>query len=172
MLNRISIVEGDITEQRVDAIVNAANKELRGGGGVDGAIHQAAGPALLDACTKIGGCPIGKAVVTDGFALPARWIIHTAGPVWRGGSDDEDFLLASCYHNSLERAEEKAVRTIAFPAISTGIYGFPAARAARIAVTETVSFLQGHDAPESVMFVCFDRASFDCHQAAVADIIA
>jgi O-acetyl-ADP-ribose deacetylase (regulator of RNase III) len=172
MLNRISIVEGDITEQKVEAIVNAANKELRGGGGVDGAIHQAAGPELLEACKKIGGCPTGEAVVTDGFALPARWIIHTAGPVWRGGSDDEDFLLASCYHHSLERAEENAVQTIAFPAISTGIYGFPAARAARIAVTETVSFLQGHDLPESVVFVCFDRDSYDCHTAAVADVIA
>ena len=172
MLNRISIVEGDITEQQVDAIVNAANTELRGGGGVDGAIHYAAGPALGDACREIGGCPTGEAVITDGFALAARWIIHTAGPIWRGGSNDEDFLLASCYHNSLGLAAENAVRTIAFPAISTGIYGFPAGRAARIAVTEIVSFLQGHGLPESVVFVCFDRDSFDCHKAAVADIIA
>lgn len=172
MLNRISVVEGDITKQQVDAIVNAANTELRGGGGVDGAIHRGAGPALLDACREIGGCPTGEAVITDGFALPARWVIHTAGPVWRGGSNDEDFMLASCYRNSLGLAGENAVQTIAFPAISTGIYGFPAPRAARIAVTETIGFLHRHDRPESVVLVCFDGASFDCHQAALTDIIA
>ena len=172
MLNRISVVEGDITKQQVDAIVNAANTELRGSGGVDGAIHRGAGPALLDACREIGGCPTGEAVITDGFALPARWVIHTAGPVWRGGSNDEDFMLASCYRNSLGLAGENAVQTIAFPAISTGIYGFPAPRAARIAVTETIGFLHRHDRPESVVLVCFDGASFDCHQAALTDIIA
>ena len=172
MLNRIPVVEGDITKQQVDAIVNAANTELRGGGGVDGAIHRAAGPALADACRTIGGCHTGQAVITDGYDLAARWVIHTAGPVWRGGSNDEDFLLASCYRNSLALAEDHTMETIAFPAISTGVYGFPAPRAARIAVTETVDFLHGHALPESVTFVCFDRQSFDCHKAAVAGIIA
>ncbi|MFP6745009.1 MAG: O-acetyl-ADP-ribose deacetylase [Alphaproteobacteria bacterium] len=172
MLNRISVVEGDITKQQVDAIINAANTELCGGGGVDGAIHRAAGPALADTCRTIGGCPTGQAVTTDGYDLAARWVIHTAGPVWRGGSNDEDFLLASCYRNSLALAEDHTMETIAFPAINTGVYGFPAPRAARIAVTETVDFLHGNALPGSVTFVCFDRQSFDCHKAAVADIIA
>ncbi len=172
MLDRISIVEGDITEQEVDVIVNAANTELRGGGGVDGAIHRRAGPGLMAACREIGGCPTGKAVITEGFELPARWVIHTAGPIWRGGAGDEDALLASCYRNSLALAEQQGARTIAFPSISTGVYGFPAARAARIAVSETVGFLRGHDEPETVVFVCFGGDAFDCHSQAVTDLIA
>ncbi len=172
MLDRISIVEGDITEQEVDVIVNAANTELRGGGGVDGAIHRRAGPGLMAACREIGGCPTGKAVITEGFELPACWVIHTAGPIWRGGAGDEDALLASCYRNSLALAEQQGARTIAFPSISTGVYGFPAARAARIAVSETVGFLRGHDEPETVVFVCFGGDAFDCHSQAVTDLIA
>ena len=172
MLDRISIVEGDITEQEVDVIVNAANTSLLGGDGVDGAIHVAAGPKLLAECRTLGGCEVGDAKLTGAYDLPARWVIHTAGPIWRGGSADEDALLASCYRNSLALAEQHGARTIAFPSISTGIYGFPAARAARIAVSETVGFLRRHDEPETVVFVCFGGDAFDCHSQAVADIIA
>ena len=172
MLNRISFIEGDITAQPVDVIVNAANASLLGGGGVDGAIHRGAGPELVEECRGLGGCKTGVAKITGAYDLPARWVIHTVGPVWRGGGNDEDALLASCYRNSLALAEEHAARGIAFPSISTGAYGFPVARAARIAVSETVGFLRAHDLPETVIFVCFGRDAFDCHQAAVADIVA
>ena len=172
MLNRISFIEGDITAQPVDVIVNAGNASLLGGGGVDGAIHRGAGPELVEECRGLGGCKTGVAKITGAYDLPARWVIHTVGPVWRGGGNDEDALLASCYRNSLALAEEHAARGIAFPSISTGAYGFPVARAARIAVSETVGFLRAHDLPETVIFVCFGRDAFDCHQAAVADIVA
>ncbi len=172
MLSRISIVEGDITEQDVDAIVNAANESLLGGGGVDGAIHRAAGPGLFEECRKLGGCPTGEARITGGHRLKARHVIHTVGPIWRGGQSDEDALLAACYRNSLALAEENDVTSIAFPAISTGVYGFPVARAARIAIAETVGFLLGHELPERVVFVCFDRETADCHRAALADLVA
>ena len=172
MLDRISVVEGDITDQEVDAIVNAANRALLGGGGVDGAIHRRAGPGLLEECRTLGGCDAGQAKITRGYALPAKWVIHTVGPVWRGGGSDEDALLAGCYRNSLALAAQNDVRTIAFPSISTGVYGFPVAPAARIAVTETVGFLRGHDLPEMVIFVCFGPDAYECHRAALADIIA
>ena len=141
---RITVVEGDITKQRVDVIVNAANTSLLGGGGVDGAIHRAAGPGLLAECRTLGGCPTGEARITKGYNLPARWVIHTAGPVWHGGTHNEDELLASCYRSCLALAVQHDIRTLAFPAISTGIYGFPLDRATRIAVTETTQFLAGN----------------------------
>ncbi len=170
MLSRISVVEGDITTQRVDAIVNAANTSLLGGGGVDGAIHRAAGPRLKDECRTLGGCDTGEAKITGGYDLPAKHVIHTVGPVWRGGGNDEDDLLARCYRNGLALAGQHRLRTIAFPSISTGAYGFPVARAARIAVAETVAFLRDHELPESVVFVCFGRDVYDCYQSALADL--
>jgi O-acetyl-ADP-ribose deacetylase len=158
---RIEVVTGDITVQDVDAIVNAANSSLLGGGGVDGAIHRAAGPELVDECRLLGGCEVGEAKVTGGYRLPARWIIHTVGPVWRGGSQGEAELLASCYRSSLDCAQHVGARSIAFPAISTGIYGYPIEEAARIAV-DTV---RGTDTDlELVRFVCFDtqtRRAYD-----------
>ena len=160
---RIKVVEGDITIQRVDAIVNAANTTLLGGGGVDGAIHRAAGPRLVEECRTLGGCPTGQAKITNGYNLPAQWVIHTVGPVWRGGDGREDELLASCYRAALELAVEKGVRTIAFPAISTGVYGFPLERAAAIAVSEVKSFLEKNLSLEKVVFVCFGKRGYDCY---------
>ena len=152
----IQVVEGDITALPVDAIVNAANSSLLGGGGVDGAIHNAAGPGLLSECRTLGGCPTGEAKVTGGYDLPARWVIHTVGPVWRGGHEGEGGLLAACYRNSLARARELGARTVAFPAISTGIYGYPVEQAARIAVSTVREDLAGHpDGPACVVLVCF-----------------
>lgn len=136
----IRVVQGDITQLRVDAIVNAANPTLLGGGGVDGAIHRAAGPKLKEYCAKLGGCPTGEARITPGFDLPAKWVIHTVGPVWRGGRQDEAARLADCYDNSMRLALEYGVRRIAFPAISTGAYGFPKEAAARIAISRMLSF--------------------------------
>ncbi len=156
MHERVSVIEGAITLQEVDAIVNAANSTLLGGGGVDGAIHRAAGPELLAECRTIGGCSTGEAKATDGCRLPARWVIHTVGPVWRGGGGDEDKLLASCCRSSLELAERLGARSVAFPAISTGAYGFPLERATEIAVAAVVAFLEAHATPERVTFVCFD----------------
>lgn len=164
----IEIVEGDITAQEIDAIVNAANTSLLGGGGVDGAIHRAAGPELLAECRNLHGCPTGDAKITRGYRLPARWVIHTVGPVWHGGHDLEDELLANCYRRSLEIAAQNGVRSVAFPAISTGIYGFPLERATRIAVREVRTFLQNNAALEKVLFVCFDRRTHDCYQRVLA----
>jgi len=168
--NRIEVVEGDITKQRMDAIVNAANTTLLGGGGVDGAIHRAAGPALLEECRTLGGCPSGQAKITTGHKLPAKWVIHTVGPVWRDGLHGEEELLASCYRNSLALAEQKGVRTIAFPSISTGAYGFPMDKAARIAVAEIKKFLERKSSIKKVVLVCFGKSAFDIHREAFAEI--
>ena len=165
----IEIVEGDITEQKVDAIVNAANTSLLGGGGVDGAIHRAAGPELLAECRTLHGCPTGEARLTRGYRLPARWVIHTVGPVWHDGRQSEDELLASCYRRSLALAVENGLRTLAFSAISTGVYGFPLERATRIAVRETRAFLEKKPSLERIIFVCFDRRTRDCHQRVLAE---
>ncbi len=170
MGERITIVEGDITKLEVDAIVNAANERLLGGGGVDGAIHRAAGPGLVDECRVLGGCPTGEARITKGYRLPAGHVIHTVGPVWHGGGRGEDDLLAGCYRSSLELAAAHALKTIAFPAISTGVYRFPPQRAARIAVTTAAGFLAGDAVLETVIFCCFGRASVEAHEAALKEI--
>jgi O-acetyl-ADP-ribose deacetylase (regulator of RNase III) len=165
----IQIVQGDITTLDVDAIVNAANTSLLGGGGVDGAIHRAAGPKLLEECETIGGCPTGEARMTRGHRLPARHVIHTVGPVWRDGHHGEDQLLASCYRNSLALARQHGLRTIAFPAISTGVYRFPLERATRLALGETGRFVEKHpEAFDRVIFVCFDRTTLQVYEKVLA----
>lgn len=169
--NRIEVVETDITRQQVDAIVNAANSTLLGGGGVDGAIHRAAGPELLTECRQLNGCPTGQAKITKGYNLPVRWVIHTVGPIWRGGTQHEDELLAQCYQNSLALAKAHDIKTIAFPSISTGAYGFPMDRASRIAVTEIKRFLEQDSSIEKVILVCFGQRAYDIHQAAVKEIM-
>lgn len=160
---RMEARQGDITTLAVDAIVNAANTSLLGGGGVDGAIHRAAGPELVEACRKIGGCPTGEARITPGFRLPARWVIHTVGPVYRGSPRDAE-LLASCYRNSLALAAAHGVRTIAFPAISCGAYGYPIAEAARIAVDTTAAELPSRPGIEGVLFVLFSAADLEVYR--------
>ena len=168
MQTRIAIMEGDITQVAADAIVNAANTSLLGGGGVDGAIHRAAGPQLLDECRKFGGCPTGEARITGGYRLPACYVIHTPGPIWRGGGQDEDALLARCYQNCLALAAAHGCRTVAFPSISTGVYHFPLDRAAAIAIREIAGFLAGHTLSERVTMVCFDPRSARAYRAALA----
>ena len=158
---RMRILQGDITRLAVDAIVNAANETLLGGGGVDGAIHRAAGPGLLEECRALGGCPTGEARITRGHRLPAKWVIHTVGPVWKGGGRGEHALLAGCYRNSLALAARHAIETIAFPAISTGAYGFPSAEACDIALGEVERCLAGLPSIREVGFVCFERATLD-----------
>lgn len=164
-LSRMTVVLGDITQQRLDAIVNAANEHLAPGGGVCGAIHRAAGPELADACAVLGGCRTGDAKVTEGFRLPARWVVHAVGPVWHGGQHGEPALLASTYRRSLEQAMAVGARTIGFPAISTGIFGYPADQAADVAVETVASVLAGTDALDEVRFVCFGDESARLHQS-------
>ena len=168
MPHRIEIVEGDITRLDVDAIVNAANQMLAPGGGVCGAIHRAAGPELAKVCASLGGCETGEAKITPGFRLPARYVIHTVGPVWGGGERGEDRLLAACYRNSLTLAADHGLATIAFPAISTGTFGFPPYRAARIALTTVLEGLAGAGAIDRVVFCCFGSDSRKHHEAALA----
>lgn len=160
MKNRVKIIKGDITTLKVDAIVNAANNTLRGGGGVDGAIHMKAGPGLLEECTSIGGCPTGEAVITGGYNLPSPKVIHTVGPVWKGGHHEEHRLLASSYRRSLEIARDNGIRSLAFPSISTGIYNFPVEEASLIAITEVKHFLEKNVLPAEVIFVAFDDDVF------------
>jgi len=168
MPDRIEIVEGDITRLEVDAIVNAANTMLAPGGGVCGAIHRAAGPELAVACAKLGGCETGEAKITPGFRLPARYVIHTVGPVWGGGESGEDRLLASCYRNSLALAAGHGLASIAYPAISTGIFGFPPDRAANIAVDTVLDSLRDAPSIRRVVFCCFGKESQAHHEAALA----
>jgi len=170
VISRIAVVEGDITRQAVDAIVNAANTTLLGGGGVDGAIHRAAGPELLEECRTLGGCPTGQAKITKGYRLLAKWVIHTVGPVWQGGSHGEAELLASCYRSCFALVEQNAIRSVAFPSISTGAYRFPMERAAGIAAKESVAFLQRNKTVEKVLLVCFGEAARAAYTRALEQI--
>jgi O-acetyl-ADP-ribose deacetylase (regulator of RNase III) len=172
MEDRVQIVEGDITKQQVDAIVNAANTSLLGGGGVDGAIHKAAGPELLEETRQIGGCPTGEARVSKGYLLPAKWVIHTVGPVWKGGHKNEENLLSSCYRNSLQAAQDLAVKTIAFPSISTGAYGFPLERATEIAVGVVKDFLETDETLTKVLFVCFGEKALNTYREVCGRVFA
>lgn len=160
---RMEAMQGDITKLAVDAIVNAANSSLLGGGGVDGAIHRAAGPELLAECRTLGGCRTGEAKITHGYRLPATWVIHTVGPVWHGGQQGEDELLAACYRNSLQVAVEHGITSMAFPAISTGVYRFPLQRAVKIAVAEVQAFLAHDTTLTRVLFVCFDQQTYQAY---------
>ena len=164
MESEIELVRDDITKLNVDAIVNAANTGLLGGGGVDGAIHRAAGPQLLEKCRTLNGCPTGEAKITKAYDLPAKYVIHTVGPVWSGGKRNEKELLADCYKNSLKLAEKNNCKTIAFPNISTGIYRFPKDKAAEIALNEVKAFLKNNKSIDKVYFVCFDDENFGIYQ--------
>ncbi len=161
--SKIHLIKADITTLEVDAIVNAANRTLLGGGGVDGAIHRAAGRELLEECKTLGGCNTGSAKITGGYKLPAKFVIHAVGPVWHGGNSHEDELLKSCYTTSLKLAAENGCKTIAFPNISTGVYRFPKERAAKIAIEAVTGFLKEHDLPEEIYFVCFDEENYQIY---------
>ncbi|MEW6736527.1 MAG: O-acetyl-ADP-ribose deacetylase [Acidobacteriota bacterium] len=168
---KVEVIQGDITKQQVDAIVNAANSSLLGGGGVDGAIHQAAGPKLLEECRKLKGCHTGEAKITNGYNLPARWVIHTVGPIWRGGSNNEDELLASAYRNSLALTLQHSINTIAFPSISTGAYNFPIERAAKIAMTQFKQFLATNSSLKKILMVCFSRSDYQTYSKTAYEIL-
>lgn len=170
IIDRIRIIEGDITRLRVDAIVNAANESLLGGGGVDGAIHRAAGPELLAECRKLGGCPTGHAKLTGGHRLPARYIIHTVGPVYHGGRQREADQLRSCYNESLCVAAESAIESIAFPCVSTGIYAYPKPEACTIALSAAIEWLSTHDLPREVTFCCFGPEDTSLYRASLKSI--
>ena len=171
-MKRLSIVKGDIVKAKTDAIVNAANTSLLGGGGVDGAIHRAAGPELLAECETLNGCRTGEAKITKGYKLKAKYVIHTPGPIWRGGKWGEPELLANCYKNCLALAKENGVKTIAFPSISTGVYRFPVDQAAKIAVGEILNFLENDDSIEQVTVVCFDDKTKEFYLDALAELQA
>jgi O-acetyl-ADP-ribose deacetylase (regulator of RNase III) len=168
IVQRLEVVTADITTLAVDAIVNAANATLLGGGGVDGAIHRAAGPKLLEECRDIGGCPTGEARLTGGYGLPARWVIHAVGPMWRGGAAGEARLLGGCYTESLRLAHRNELETLAFPAISTGAYGYPLREAAKVAVRSVAAWLAAHERPRSVTFCCFREADSAVYRALLA----
>lgn len=168
-MERLQIIQGDITKCQTDAIVNAANTSLLGGGGVDGAIHRAAGPELLAECRTLGGCPTGEAKATKAYRLPCRYVIHTPGPIWRGGKANEDQLLASCYRNCLAQASALGCKTVAFPSISTGVYHFPLQRAAHIAIQTISEYLHAHSNIQVVTMACFDSASLAAYQQALAE---
>jgi len=166
----LELVRGDITIQATDAIVNAANSRLAGGGGVDGAIHRAGGPSIMESCRKIGGCPTGMAVITPGGNLKARYVIHAVGPIWRGGRHGEEKLLASAYRESLALASEHGLKTVAFPSISTGAYGYPVEKASRIALCTTIGYLKDHPEIELVRFVLFSEGDFQVYQTALREL--
>lgn len=168
--NRIELLKGDITQMQVDAIVNAANTRLLGGGGVDGAIHEAAGPGLLEECKGIGGCPTGEARITKGYHLPAKFVVHAVGPVWHGGYSNESELLASAYLNSLRLAFENRISLIAFPSISTGAYGYPKESAARIAIRTIGKFIKNNPYPKKVFVVCFEEETYDVYKRLMAEL--